>query len=273
MQSILIDIITNIAGNIFAWLFLGTATLYIVKQRSKARFETFFGLVHRRKVIVYLSNLWDQSKTTTDRPWGSIVSGQELQGSQTISRLFGISPFSIPELVRGFVDAFFIGRRVGVDIVVSPMDGVFDTNNNLIVVGATTKNSVRRAYAHKKALHVIIEGEPKIDDQIDIHSNKLQDNFRVVSGKRDGDTPHRSGSYELVVVEKVREKNRVIFFCMGTTEYGSRAAVEYLARNWEKLWGQHKERSFARCLWFLQRDIRNPPPSWEWEPADWEDVH
>src|SRR5437764_15204794 len=118
MNSFLNDIIANTIGNVFAWLVLGIVTLYFVKQRSQARFASFFGLTHRRKVIVYLSNLWDPTKTTVNKPWGSIVSGQEFQASQTISRLFGVSPFSLPELVRGFVDAFFIGRRVEIEIQV-----------------------------------------------------------------------------------------------------------------------------------------------------------
>jgi hypothetical protein len=273
MNSFLMDIIANIIGNVFAWLLLGIATLYFVKQRSKARFERFFGLVYRRKVIVYLSNLWDQSKTTGAKPFGSILSWSEFQASQTISRLFGVSPFSIPELVRGFVDAFFIGRRVEVEVNVSSMDDGFDAHNILIVVGATTKNRVRRVYASRTTIHVIIEGEP-IDierDAIDIHSNPLKDRFEVIAGKRKGEKTQHNGLYELSIVEKVREKNRLIFFCLGTTGEGSRAAVEYLARNWEEMWKKYKERSFALCLWFDKKDIRSPNPTWE--PSESDEVH
>lgn len=273
MNSFLTDIIANILGNIFAWFILGILTLYIVKRRSQAKFERFFGLVYRRKVIVYLSNLWDPSKTTINKPLGSIISWQEFQATQTISRLFGVSPFSIPELVRGFVDAFFIGRRVEIEVNVSSMDDGFDDTNNLIVVGATTKNRVRRVYARKNAIHVIIEEEPiNIEDSlIDIHSNPLKDRFEVIMGKHQGDTYQHNGPYELAIIEKLREANRLVFFCLGTTGEGSRAAVEYLARNWEKLWRKHKERSFALCIWFSKKDIRSANPTWD--PSAEEEVH
>jgi hypothetical protein len=272
VQSLLVDLITNILGNIFTWLFFGVVTLSIVRHRSQTEFETFFGLTHRKRVVVYLSNLWDPAQTTVNEPWGSVVAGQEFQASQTISRLFGVSPFSLPELVRGFVDAFWISRRVGVDLTVSPMNGGIDANNNLIVVGSTLKNKVRRIYARKNVLHAIIDGEPIdiADDKINIHTNPLMPQFRVICGTRTGDTTHRTGEYELAIVEKVRDHDRVIFFCLGTTGCGSRAAVEYLARNWETLWKEKKDRRFTRCLWFLRQNIHGQSPSWE--PADYEDI-
>ena len=273
MNSLVWDVVANVLGNIFAWLFLGILTLLIVRRRTRIRFESFFGLKNGKKVIVYLSNLWDPKRAKADKPWGSIVAGQEFQASQVVSRLFGVSPFSLPEIVRGFVDAFWIVKRIEIELTVSPVDTSFDNSNNLIVVGSTQKNTVRRAYARKNALHVIIDGEPiKLDDnQINIHMNPLMERFKVLSGPRAGDIPTRKGEYELAIIEKVREQKRVAFFCVGTTGYGSRAAIEYLARNWENLWETHKDHSFARCLWFPQKDIRGEYPNWD--AVEYEDVH
>lgn len=273
MNSLVWDIVSNVLGNIFAWLFLGIIILFFVRRRTRIRFESFFGLKNGKKVVVYLSNLWDPKRAGADKPWGSIVAGQEFQASQVVSRLFGVSPFSLPEIVRGFVDAFWIVRKIDIELTVSPMDDEFDKSDNLIVVGATQKNMVRRIYARKNALHLIIDGEPfkMSDEKINIHINPLMEQFKVLTGPRAGDTPKRSGQYELALIEKVREQKRVVFFCTGATGYGSRAAIEYLARNWEKLWETHKDHSFARCLWFPKKDIRGEYPNWD--AVEYEDVH
>lgn len=273
MDSLVWDVAANVLGNIFAWLLLGVATLLLVRHRARTKFDSFFGLKNGRKVIVYLSNLWDPKRAKADKPWGSIVAGQEFQASQAVSRLFGVSPFSLPEIVRGFVDAFWLVGKVGIELTVSPVDAGFDASNNLIVVGSAQKNTVRRAYARRNALHVIIDGEPihLNDNKINIQTNPLMDQFKVLSGARAGDTPTRNGDYELAIIEKVREQNRVAFFCVGATGYGSRAAIEYLARNWEDLWSTHKDHSFARCLWFPKKDIRGELPNWD--AVEYEDVH
>ena len=272
IPEIFVNVIANVIANIFVWLFVGSITLYLSSRNSQIRFLKFFGLTKRKKVRIYFSNLWDPIKTTGNKPWGSILSGREFEASQTLSRLFGSSPFSIPEIVRGFVDAFLIGRKCEVVLEVSPMDDNFDKNNNLIVIGSTLKNRIRRYYKQKGCVHVIVDGEPSVTDEIDIHSNKLSDHFLVLLGERKDDEPKRSGEYELAIIEKIREQNRVIFFCLGRTGFGTRAATEYLARNWRDMWRTHQDRCFARCLWFPKQDSRNASVV-DWEPIFYEDIH
>lgn len=272
METFLIDIVVNFLGNVVTWLVLGLVTMYIISHKTQASFREFFGLEKKKKMVVYLSNLWDPSRTSGHEPWGSILAGKEFQAVKSISKLFGTSPFSLPEMVRGFVDTFWIGKQIELTFEVSPMDDEFDRINNLIVLGATTKNRVRRNYAKDKALHVIIEGEPLGDDQIDIHSNPLSNNFKILQGHFEGEPLKHEGQFELAIIEKRRERERVVFFCIGTTAAGSRAAAEYLAINWQRLWQEQGNRSFALCLWFQQKDVSNPPSDGI-EPFDSKYVH
>lgn len=272
MSKIILEIAINVIATVFAWVVIGLFTLYLTSIWSRKRFLKFFGLTKRKKVLVYFSNLWDPNSAKMDRPSGTILSGHEFQASQTLGRLFGSSPFSMPDLVRGFVDAFWIGRKCEVFYDVSPMDDQYDRNNNLIVVGSTLKNLIRRIYMQKDCIHVVIEGEPKFNDKIDIHSNQLSNQFLILLGERKGEKISRIGEYELGIIEKIREPNRTIFFCLGRTGYGTRAVAEYFARNWQAMWRDHQDRCFARCLWFPKHDP-NKGTFVDWEPIYHEDVY
>ena len=231
MSTIARETIINIVGNILAWLLLGLITLYLTSRNSQTRFIRFFGLSQRKKVKIYFSNLWDLSTTTANKPWGSILAGREFEASHE----------------------------------------KHDKNNNLIVIGSALKNRVRRNYIQNGCVHVIIDGEPLTDTNINIHSNTLSDQFLVITGERKGDKPERGSEYELGIIEKISEQNRVIFFCLGKTGYGTRAAAEYLARNWQDLWRTHKNQCFARCLWFQKQSSNTPVV--DWEPIYHEDVY
>lgn len=274
MKSFLIDVLANTVGNLFAWLLLGLVTLYFIRKRSQAKFEAFFGLAGRRHVVVYLSNLWDASLAPPGRLPGSILSGPEFRASQAVSRLFGVSPFSLPELVRGFVDAFFIGRKVEVFIEVCPAGGEIQTGCNVIVVGSTVNNTIRRAQVSKAVGHALVEGEMDYLDggAAENRPRQLGPRFQVIAGQRKGEVLTHSGDFELVIVEKTMVQNgRVIFFCLGVSGQGSRAAVEYLTRNWGKIEKKYENGSFCRCLWFSKADIGKDAPSWE--PVYFDDVY
>jgi hypothetical protein len=272
VPEIFINVVANVVANFLVWLFLGLITLFLLTRNSRIHFLKFFGLTKRKKVKIYFSNLWDPNKAKNNKPWGSILSGREFEASQILSRLFGSTPFSIPEKVRGFVDAFLIGQKCEVILEVSPMDDNFDKNNNLIVIGSSLKNRVRRVLSQKGCVRVIIDGEPLFTNDIDIHTNTLLNRFLVLLGSRKDNKLEKSDEFELGIIEKIHEEKRVIFFCLGKTGYGTRATTEYLARNWQELWQTHQDKSFARCLWFPKQDLRNESVV-DWQPIYYEDVH
>jgi hypothetical protein len=265
MGPIITEILVNIVGNIFAWVFLGILTMILIRHRSQKRFEEFFGLAYKKKVVVFLSNLWDPKMKITQKPPEGIIAGEEFKATHVITRLFGTAPFRLPDLVRGFIDTFWIGRKVIVQFETSPMEEWSDGCDNLIVIGASLKNSVRLYYAKTNTLHVIIEGEPKdiSKKKIDIYKSPLTSRLEIISGSHPKRYLEQDEKFEPVIIEKVKEKNKTIIFCLGRTGIGSRAAIEYLAHDWKKLWVNHKDSCFASCLWFLKSDINGPSPSWE----------
>ena len=248
MPNYLIDLFINILANVMFWLVLGLG-FHCIIRRTQSEFLRFFGLEHNRKLIVYLSNLW--LPTMTKKPPGCIVAGQEFKVPKTLGALFGSAPFRLPELVRGLVDSFWIGSKLDVDHRVSPLDGGVEPGSSMIVVGATTKNSVRRDYLNKGMIYVTIAGEPA-ERPSDIHVNPLEQRFIVMRGKLKGESLQRNGDHNLAIVERIRdEKNDIIvFMCTGSHGDSSWAATEYLVRHWHELFTRFRDKSFARCLWF-----------------------
>lgn len=256
MIAYLIDLLVNIVANLIFWLGLGTFAYYVIFRKTLSEFLTFFGLDRNRRLTVYLSNLWLPSMK--QEPWSRIVSGHEFRVTKTMHSLFGSAPVSLPELVQGLVDKFFLGEKIDLGIEVSPQSDGIELVNNMVVVGATTKNSVRRQFVEKGMVYVTIDGEPTVPPKQDedILTNPLQERFIVTRGKRAGEAIERGGRYSLAILERIRNEqdDTVVFMCTGLRGIGSWAATEYLARNWRKLSHEFGDRNFARCLWFPLTD-------------------
>ncbi len=255
MNDIVSDLFVNILANIIFWLGLGLLFRYVVISRARTEFLRFFGLETNKRLVVYLSNLWLPSITL--KPWGCILSGQEFRVTKTVSSLFGSAPLNFPEQVKGLVDTFWIGKSLDVSIEVSSVGEHFDLACNMIVVGTSTKNSVRRYYLNRNMVYVTIAGEPtNSPTDKDILANPLEPRFVIMKGKQTGETVQRKGKYNLAVVERIRdeEDRTIVFMCTGLRGDSSWAATEYLARNWRKLYRKFGDKEFACCLWFSDAD-------------------
>jgi hypothetical protein len=255
----LIDLLVNIVADIIVWLVPGIVAYCYLRWR-RSEFLRFFGLGRKRMITVYLSNLWLPSMK--QRPWGCIVSGYEFKVTKTMHSLFGSAPVNLPELVQGLVNRFMLGAKIDLTIEVSPWDDGIQLAKNMIIVGATTKNSVRRQLVKNGMVYVTIADEPTEPPKADkeILTNQLQERFKVMRGKRTGEAVKRDGEYSLAVLERIRNEqdDTVVFMCTGRRGVGSWAATEYLARNWRELALEFADRSFARCLWFSPIDERKP---------------
>lgn len=256
-------LLINIAANLIFWLALGLVFRYFVVGKTNARFLKFFGLENSRKLTVYLSNLW--LPTMPKKSGGCIISGDEFKATKTINSLFGSAPYRLADLARGLVDSFWIGKKIEVDIQVSPMDSTYDLKDNMIVVGAATKNSIRRYYVHHNMVSVIIAGESP-DPIEDVHVNPLKQHFIVKKGKESGTLPGPENC-NLAIIEKVYDEDhgRVVFMCVGLRGDTSWAATEYLKRHWNDLFKVFGNKNFACCLWFLDTDS---PLNKDREPHD-----
>lgn len=250
----LLDILTNVIANVVFWIGLGVTAAAVVRVAQR-RFRRFFGLDANQQLATCLSNLW--TTATSTRPRGYSVSLHELRASEAITRLFGSASFRLPDVVRGLVDAIYLGgHRYDFRTAVSPAPTDDPKNfpelaGNLIVVGAAARNRVRRLYLDENLLSLRISNE--LPDAGPHQSPPDQRYVEVLTG---ADVGRRvtSDSLELAVVEKVRDTVRgtTVVFCLGRRGDTTWAATEYLARNWRALQREFGDAPFALCLGFRE---------------------
>ncbi len=249
-MDFLVNLIGNVLANVIFWVGLGLV-IWIGIRVTRSRFLKFFGLESNQTLIVYLSNLWEP---TTKKPEGYVISGHEFRMSESVNSLFGSTPFRFPELVRGLVDGFWIGEKLEISTTVSPLtlnDIIF--TQNMIIIGATPRNIVRRYYLKTGAPYLILGKERKEinDDDDDSGAEQLTTPWvQVIKGHRKND--RIEGNYNLAIVEKLydEEHKTVVFMCLGERADSSWAATEYLVRHWNELSKKSDNKAFALCLGF-----------------------
>ncbi|MGW7531280.1 hypothetical protein [Amycolatopsis sp. NPDC054798] len=252
----LLDIATNVIANIVFWIGLGLASAALVRIAQR-RFRRFFGLHAHPHLIVCLSNLW--TTTTSTRPRGYSVSLHELRASEAITRLFGSASFRLPDLVRGLVDAIYLGsHKYDFHTTVSPAatdDPQHFTalGSNLIVTGAAPRNRIRRLYLDENLASLRLSTE---HPDTDPHQPEPGTRYAEVLNGPDLGHQVTSDSLALAVVEKVHDTVRgtTVIFCLGCQADTTWASTEYLARNWRLLRREFGDRPFAICLGFRELD-------------------
>ncbi|MFD9705838.1 hypothetical protein, partial [Lentzea sp. NPDC059081] len=114
----LADIASNVIANIVFWLGLGLVAAATVRVGQR-RFRRFFGLTSTEQLAVCLSNTWNAQASA--RPRGYSASLHELRAAEAVTRLFGSASFRLPDMVRGLVDAIYLGgHRYDFHLTVSP---------------------------------------------------------------------------------------------------------------------------------------------------------
>lgn len=247
----LADIASNVIANIVFWIGLGLAAAGTVRVGQR-RFRRFFGLETNQQLVVCLSNVWNRSAST--RPRGYSVTLHELRASEAVNRLFGSASFRLPDMVRGLVDAIYLGgHRYDFRTTVSPPapddpKQFTELSGNLVVVGGARRNSVRRLYLDENLVSLRMSNE--LGD-----AGPDQQRFVEVLGGADVGRKISSETLELAVVERVRDAARgtTVVFCLGRKGDTTWAATEYLVRNWRSLEREFGDRPFALCLGF--RDV------------------
>jgi len=250
---VLLDILTNVIANIVFWLGLGF-TVAALARLAQRRFRRFFGLHTNQQLVICLSNLWTTAMSS--RPRGYSISLHELRATEAVTRLFGSASFRLPDLVRGLVDAVYLGRhRYDFRSTVSPSASddpkhFPELSGNLVVVGAARRNSIRRLYLQENLVSLRLSGELP-----DVGHQPRETTYVEVLNGADLGRQVPSNSLDLAIIEKVHDTARgtTVLFCLGRRGDTTWAAVEYLARNWRSLHREFGDGSFALCLGF--RDL------------------
>lgn len=235
------NLLINILANAIFWFVLGFLIWLFIKS-TQSRFLRFFGLDKTRKLVVYLSNLW---VPTTEKPKGYILSGHEFCVAELINSLFGSTPFRFPDIVRGLVDSFWIGKKIDKKITVSPLNIEELVFTNMILVGAAVRNNARRYYVDTKGPYLLTA-----DDNSETQGNAFNAGIKINKGHRKNEVI--TGNYNFAIVEKIfdDEHKTIVFMCVGTRGDSSWAATEYLVRHWRELRKKYKDKEFALCLGF-----------------------
>lgn len=243
-MDFLLNLTSNILANAIFWLGLGFVA-WLAIQITQSRFLNFFDLKTNRRLAVYLSNLW---KPKTERPEGYIISEHEFRASESINRLFGSTPFRLPELVRGLVDSFWLGSALAVNTTVSPITtDKIAFSSNMIIIGGISRNIVRRYYVHTSSPYLVLANE--LEELHGDHTN-IGDDVFIMKGNRKNETI--KGDYNFAIIEKIRdeEHNITIFMCVGFRGDSSWGATEYLVRHWRDIHKKYRDKEFALCLGF-----------------------
>ncbi|MCP5109910.1 MAG: hypothetical protein GY953_03650 [bacterium] len=252
------SMVGSLLAQLLFWFLLVLAAWLSYVLPVRKRFESFFGLNRSSRIDIVLSNLWKPGHGG-GKPWGKIISGDELEAARRLNNVLASASPGFPEFVRGFVDNIWLKDKFQISINVSEeKHSDLSYPGNLFVIGSTNKNSARRHYLQGRATGLIIEGESPTPIT-DIHKNLLKSDFIVRVDGRDTKSQIRDGCSPALIERFVTptpqgDGMRVVFIFAGRKARDSRAAVRYLARNWKKLQKESKRQEaegkdhFAKCI-------------------------
>lgn len=245
------NLLSDLAAEILIWAGLGFAVWLWLSARRR-RFLQFFGLGKNKTLVVYLSNLW--APNSEKQSAGCTIAGQEFRVVKSFFGPFGGTRLRFPDILEGLVDSLWIGDKIKKEIEVSSRDDKdIDLENNMIVIGGTPKNSVRRYFFKKRWLSLVIDGEAD-EPPPSVFDKPLKPRILILKGHRAGNPI--AGEYNFAVIEKLFDKTNetTVFMCAGYRGDSSWLATEYLLRHWGDLHKEFVNERFALCLKFRMTD-------------------
>lgn len=251
---LLVDLATNVLGNLVFWVLVGFAA-FTSSRVLQRRVYAFFGVPRGGRITVIVSNAWRRGPTS-ETSQGYALSLHELRGWQTVEAFFGSAPLRLPEVARGLVDAVWLREQIRTELVVSaPQPQV--TGGTEILIGSARRNGARRAHLEAGRTRAWLDAEiqgPPMSAVNRVHVSRA------------GRTQTIETDLQIAVLERYVDAatGRTIFFCHANRADGSRIAVEHLARHWKQLSARHGERPFVVLLGC---STRTPYPEQYEEPT------
>ncbi len=235
---LLIDLVTNVLGNLVFWLLVGVAA-FASSRVLQRRVYAFFGVPRGGRIAVIVSNAWRRAPGS-DTAQGYALSLHELRGWQTVEAFFGSAPLRLPEVARGLVDAVWLREQIRTDLVVSAPQPQA-TAGTEIVIGSARRNHARRAHLEAGRTRAWLDAEIE---------GPAMSAVNRVHVTRAGRTQTIETDLQIAVLERHVDAStgRTVFYCHGNRADGSRIAVEYLARHWKQLFSRHGQHPFVVLL-------------------------
>lgn len=258
MFSVLQGTVSEIFGQILLTILtIVLGALYF--RIARRNFNKYFGLDNDRGIEIYLSNLWDPQ--IDKEPWGEIVAWKEIEAADILTNIFTPTSPAYPKFVRRALDWILFGKKVDINLRVSPQRYSTEIPCNMIILGSSTKNSVRRHFFSNPDCKVLVhfEGET-IDPPANIHEKPLRPKLWI-QRKNTKESWGLEDGFRLAIIERGVITNgndsRVVFFCLGTTAEETKFAANYLVSHWRELEKAGKNKNhYAICHRFGEEGVR-----------------
>jgi len=233
MPLFILDILSNVIANLIFWLSGGLLVASLV-GRKRRRLREFFGLVKNNRLFVYMSSR-PVYKPFEERG----VQIEEFQLIPLISSLFLLNKNRlIPEAFSGLVDTFWLIQNPKVEFLPSPRDSDEIQFANTICVGGPAYNVATLYYSKTNSPYSVLLYE----------NDKWR--IEIQKGTKAGKTIFADEGQDIAILNKCFdvENETTIFIVGGAGINGTRAAAEYLIKNWQSLQKIYGEKEFCICL-------------------------
>lgn len=245
MSAFASSMITNILANVVFWT-IGGAIVWIVLSRQRRRLHRFFGIRKNSPIIVYLSSLIIEPNTLKNRAGiasdyhGLAIVDYEFQVIPALTSLFTSTRLNIPDLFSGLIDSLWLVKRPIVSFRPSPVTMDELQFADLVCVGSPKFNIATDYYLRTGKPYFILK---EVDGVWMVE---------VSRGKRTGEIATATSEWDVGILLKLRDSERgtTIFVAAGGDVNATRAAVEYLARDWSRLLQRYGDEEFGvrlRC--------------------------
>lgn len=260
-------VVENIAANVITasiFTVLGATAFIWLSVTQRRRLFRFFGVGRGTlDVRMYLSRLQVKPGGTsgtepiTKGYVGPAIVKMEYDAGLLLVDLFQPRALAlIPDVLRDLLSTLFATlSEVNTEIEVAPNPEDFAEDRHLaqplVTCGSAIYNSVSAHFLNRERSFYYFE--------------KNAAGLRVLRARDpnapDLDVAGRSGGHELACIQRLREptSDSIVFVCAGLGSGATYGSVEYLVRNWRRLWRRYGDTEFGICLSFATTNYDEIP--------------
>ncbi|HEY7781836.1 MAG TPA: hypothetical protein VIC85_16715 [Ktedonobacterales bacterium] len=260
-------VVENIAANLITasiFTVLGASAFVWLSVTQRRRLFRFFGVGRGTlDVRMYLSRLQIQpggasgTEPITNGYVGPAIVKMDYDAGLLLVELFQPRALAlIPDVLRDLLSTLFISlAEVDAHIEVAPTPEDFAEDRHL----------TQPLVACGGAIYNVISSHYLNQERSFYYFAKNAAGHRVMRA-RDPQAPDlealgRSRGHELACIQRLREptSDSIVFVCAGLGSGATYGSVEYLVRNWRRLWHRYGDAEFGICLSFATAEYDEMP--------------
>lgn len=261
--EISISVLCSIMAAIVFWVILGVG--YDKFNIGIKVFKHFFNCSKTNNIQILFSNTIGYAKNGEKKYEieDGLCSFAEICSINSINEILSKHPNKSFDIARGLIDSIWELSMPSIRTGIAEYSdnkaqceipkSILEHTDSIIIVGSTNKNFHRRYYYTKKKLIMKFPWEFSIHNQNEFcEEDKLNQNSiynRVLVNNK---LFSFIGEYNIAIIEKIHiEEGKTVFFCAGVRADDSLMAIEYLFKNWERLYTTFDSKSrygFGVCI-------------------------